>query len=388
MAFLVAAGLLLLLVLAILSWSVVRAPRAERNEDMGGRLEAELADDVAAGVLPAEDFSAAVGDLDTEARHRVQVPHRQRAGLWPWLLIALVAAAGIVVYWQTGNWRAAIEGDRAAVTHRVNGMLAQLQSHLKTHPDDRQGWIALGRAKSEMGDYATAAVAYGHAVKLDHEQNPDLLARWGEARVLSDLDHPDAEERAIFAAVLKQDPDNIRGLWYGGLLALDAGKRKLAVARWQRLIGEKDIPKPMATFVTARLHALGASATAAAPQAATGAPKITLTIGIAPKLAAQVKSGATLFVYVRNPSGGPPLAAKRVPATGFPLQLTLGDGDAMIAGHDLSSMTGKPVEIGAFVSASGKAAPTPDALADSQNLNLHAGGQTANLTLSHSAGKQ
>lgn len=388
MAFLVAAGLLLLVVLAILIYPVVRAPRAERNEDMRGRLEAELADDVAAGVLPAEDFSAAVGDLHTETAHRVQVSRRQRAGPWVWILIALVATAGVVVYWQTGNWRAAIQGDRAAVTHRVNGMLTQLQSRLKSHPGDKQGWIALGRAKSEMGDYSTAAVAYGHAVELDHEQSPDLLARWGEARVLADPGHSDARDRAIFSAVLKADPNNVRGLWYGGLLALDAGKRKLAVTRWQRLIGEKDIPKPMAAFVTARLHALGASATAAAPEVAAAAPKITLTIKLVSRLAAQVKPGTILFVYVRDSAGGPPLAAKRVPAKQFPLHLTLDDSDAMIAGRNLSSMMGKSVEIGAFVSRSGKATPTPDALSAAQRRSLHAGAQTVSLTLGRSSGKQ
>ncbi len=387
MSFLIGGGLLLLIVLAMMVFAVMRSPRAIDNENLQGRLEAELANDVAAGVLPAEDLAAARRDLDASAGSRESVPfRRKRVGPWAWLLIGLVVVAGVVIYWQKGNWRAAIYGDRVAVTHRVDGMLAQLQAHLKADPSDRQGWIVLARAKSEMGDYAAAATAYSHAVKLDHEQNPALLARWGEARMLAEPGHPTARERAIFAAVLKSDPDSIRGLWYGGLLALKAGNRALAVTRWQRLLGQ-NIPAPMSAFVTSRLHALGAPATAPAPLAATSGPSIALTIKIAPALAKQIKPGETLFVYVRNPAGGPPLAAKRVAVVKFPVTLKLDNADAIMSDHGLASMRGKRVQVGAFLSASGKATPAPGAPAAAKAVTLGPGVQNLALTLSPAAAK-
>ncbi len=380
MAFLIAACLLLLLIVAMLAWGLLRGPRIARNNNLHGSLEAELGEDVAAGVLPAEDLSAAAGDLEVDVGGRDPAPRGQRSGPWAWLLIVLVVCTGAGLYWLHGNWRAAIHGDRAAVVHRAQGMLEQLQAHLATHPGDRQGWVTLARAKEAMGDYAAAADAYGHAVKLDHEQDPDLLSRWGEAQVLANPGHPTARERAIFAAVLKSDPDNIRGLWYGGLLALEAGDRARAVAHWRHLLGEK-IPAPMAAFVKSRLAALGVPATAAKPAAAATAPSIAITVSVPAPLASRIKPGETLFVYARDPAGGPPLAAKRVPITQFPLKVTLANADAMIAGHGLATMLGKPVEIGAFVSANGQAKPQPGAPTATQTLTLRSGSQTLALTL-------
>ncbi|MGH8226211.1 MAG: c-type cytochrome biogenesis protein CcmI/CycH [Gammaproteobacteria bacterium] len=385
MAFLLGAGLLLVLILALLVWGVLRRPRKERDTDLRGRLEAELAGDVAAGVLPAEDLAEAVHDLDTESSRRSPSPVRAHAGPWVWALIVLIAIGASILYWQTGNWRAAINGDRAAVLHRADTMLQALQTHLKTHPNDENAWITLGHAKSEMGDYSAAAAAYKHAAMLDHEQDPDLLAAWGEALLLADPEHPTAYEGAIFAIVLKRDPDNIRGLWYAGLLALDAGKRDLAVAHWQRLLDQK-IPAPMTAFIKSRLHELGVAATAAAPSVATSGPSIALTITIAPDIAAKIKPGETIFVYVRDPAGGPPLAARRVPAAKFPLQLTLANDDAMLAGRNLSSMIGKMVEVGVLVSASGNATPRTGDPVGSKHIELQASMQTLVLEINRVIG--
>jgi cytochrome c-type biogenesis protein CcmH len=378
MTFPIAAGLLLLLVIAVLLWALWRKPRASREEDMEGQMEAELSDDVAAGVLEAGELRAASADIEVD---RDQFARGQkRGGVWVWSLVFLVVITGVLVYWQTGNWRAAIQGDRAAVLHRANDMLAQLQTHLNAHPDDEQGWITLGRAKSAMGDYESAADAYSHAVKLDNEQNPALLALWGEAQILQDPEHLTDREHAIFAVVLKTDPDSVRGLWYGGMLALHAGKRKLARARWQRLL-KQDIPTPLATFVTSRLHALGAPATASQALDASTTPSISLTIEMAPETAARVKPGETLFIYALDADGGAPLAAKRVQPESFPVTLTLDGSDAMLKGHDLSSAIGKRIEIGAFLSADGKAAPASDAPKGTKTLHLAQGKQAVNLVL-------
>ena len=388
MAFLFGAGLLLVLVLALLVWAALRRPRTERERDtdMHGLLEAELVSDVAAGVLPTEDLPDAVRDLDTESSYRPPPPVRAHAGPWTWTLIVLIVVAAAILYWQTGNWRAAIHGDRAAVLHRADTMLQALQTHLKAHPDDGSAWITLGHAKSEMGDYAAAAAAYEHAVVLDHERDPDLLASWGEAQILADPKHPTAHERAIFAAVLKIDPDNIRGLWYGGLLALNVGKRDLGIAYWQRLLSEK-IPAPMTALIKNRLHELGASATAATPVAAASGPSIVLTISIAPAVAARVKPGETIFVYVRDPAGGPPYAVRRLRVDRFPATATLDDGDAMLAGRNLSSMAGKKVVVGAFLSTSGDASPGPGDLLGSTRVELRGGTQTVSLEIDRVAGK-
>jgi cytochrome c-type biogenesis protein CcmH len=45
---------------------------------------------------------------------------------------------------------------------------------------------------------------------------------------------------------------------------------------------------------------------------------------------AQVPPGATLFVFLRGDDAGPPVAVKRLPARGFPLDLVLDQSDSML----------------------------------------------------------
>ncbi|MDN5863692.1 MAG: hypothetical protein L0I62_00520 [Gammaproteobacteria bacterium] len=383
MTFIIAAGLLLLIVLAALFWTALRKPRATLKEDLSARLRAELSDDVSAGVLSAGDLPSAASDIDVESRPEKAGERGGRRGPW-WLLIVLVAVAAGAIYWQTGNWRAAIYGDRAAVMQRAEAMLAQLEAHLAAHPDDKQGWVTLGRAKSAMGHYAAAAHAYGRAVRLDQARSPQLLARWGEAMILADPGHLTQQERRIFSAVLQASPDSIRGLWYGGMLALDAGRRDLAVARWRRLV-HQDIPAPMRAFVRSRLAALGAAPAAGNLPGAAPAPRIDLAITLSPQLAAQLQSGVALFVYVRAPSGGPPLAAQRVSPDKFPLHVTLNAEDAMLAHRSLAAMVGKQVVVGVFLSKSGTVTSAARGPQASRLITLQPGANAVTLVLAPAA---
>ncbi|MGH8426637.1 MAG: c-type cytochrome biogenesis protein CcmI [Gammaproteobacteria bacterium] len=383
MAFLLAAGLLVVVVLALLAWPWLHRSRPIPQKDTHRQLTAELGDDVAAGLLPPEDLSAAAEDIEpTPMEHAAWQPLRSYR--WSWLALVFVPLAAVILYWQVGDWRAAIQGDRAAVLHSADVMLAELKTHLKSHPNDENGWITLGRADSAMGDYATAATAYAQAVRIDHEQDPDLLAAWGEARVLADPGHLSDQERAIFAAVLKVDPDNVRGLWYGGLLALADGDRATAIVNWQRLLGQP-IPAPMAAFIRSRLTQLGAAATAATPAVAASGPRLDVTVKLAPELASKTKPGETLFVFVRNPQGGAPFAVHRLTVTRFPVTVALSDNDAMLAGDDLSHADG-PIEITARLSSTGEAMPQKGDLFGAQRITLASGDQKITITIDRIVG--
>ena len=352
--------------------------------DTHRRLSAELRDDVAAGLLPAEDLTAASRDLDPAPVEQTAVPPLRRVYRGSWLALVTIPLAAAVLYWQVGDWRAAIQGDRSAVLYRAGVMLGELETYLKTHPHDENGWIALGRGDSVMGDYAAAAAAYAQAVRLDGEQDPDLLAAWGEARVLADPEHITDRERAIFAAVLKADPDNVRGLWYSGLLAVANGDQATAIAHWQRLL-RQSIPAPMATLVRSRLAQLGVAASAVAPAVAMSRPTLEVTVRLASKLSSQAKAGETLFVFVRDPQGGPPLAVHRLPVARFPVTIELSDNDSMLQGHDLSHADG-PVEIVARLSGTGVATPRAGDLFGAQRLTLAPGDRKITVTIDQVVG--
>jgi cytochrome c-type biogenesis protein CcmH len=80
------------------------------------------------------------------------------------------------------------------------------------------------------------------------------------------------------------------------------------------------------------------------------ATAIRLHVSLAPALAARVPANAALFVFVRSPDGGPPLAVKRLSAQ-LPQDIELSAADAMIAGRGVQP--GQEVAVAARISASG-----------------------------------
>lgn len=372
MGFVIAAAVLALVALAILSFPWWRPNRSRLTPTLSGEdLAAELGEDVATGMLAEEDLEPASRDLEATA----DAPDggRERRGVrrqWSWAVLALllVPAAAAVLYWHFGNWRVAFEGEQAATLHRAQSMLAELQTHQRRHPNDLQGWLNLGQGAEAMGRYSLAAKAFGKAVALKPQPDAGLLGKWGEAQLMADPRTPTARERRIFHRVLKLDPDNPRGLWYGGLLALNAGDRAEAVDDWQRLLRQPDVPSQVADLVRRHLTMLGAASTAAAPATTGGSGRLAVTVKVAPALAGKVSKGETLYVFVRSASGGPPLAVRRLAASGFPVTVRLSDSDAMMQGHGLSSASG-PLVVVARVAPSGDAAPHPGDLVGRQRIS-------------------
>jgi hypothetical protein len=90
------------------------------------------------------------------------------------------------------------------------------------------------------------------------------------------------------------------------------------------------------------------------PATATGNAEISGTVEIASKLAQQAGSGATLFIYAKQPNApGPPLAVLRVRAEHWPVIFTLSDANAMVPGRNLSNANN--VQIEARISKTGNA---------------------------------
>ncbi|HEY2401235.1 MAG TPA: hypothetical protein VGI23_12840 [Steroidobacteraceae bacterium] len=106
---------------------------------------------------------------------------------------------------------------------------------------------------------------------------------------------------------------------------------------------------------------------------ATGNAEISGTVEITSKLAAQAKSGATLFIYAKQPNApGPPLAVLRVRAEHWPVSFTLNDANAMVPGRNLSNANN--VQIEARISKNGDALPqSGDLVGSVTSVNPRAG---------------
>lgn len=386
MGFVLAAAILAVLILGILTFPWWRWHARKTPAPMSGeQLAAELSDDVATGLLATEDLKPASRDLQTDSADEAASgagPGRPR---WTWRVagLLLVPLAAGVLYLHFGNWRAGLFGDQAASVHQLKLSLQRLKAHLDAHPDDTQGWLDLGQGEEALGRYGDAAEAYGQVAALESQPDPDVLALWGEAQILADPQQVTEQERRLFGRVLALDPNNPRGLWYGGLIALSSGDRAVARKDWQRLLEQPGVPPPVAALVRSHLGMIGAGTADATSSGSAEAPapaarRLAVSVSLKPALAGHFTPGETLFVFARGASGGPPVAVRKIRVRRFPVTVTLDDSNAMVAGRDLSSISG-PIDIVARLSRSGTASPEPGDLQGVQAVGRL--GRSTRLTL-------
>lgn len=125
-------------------------------------------------------------------------------------------------------------GDRQAM---IRNMVDGLAEKLKENPEDVGGWLRLGRARGVLGERAAAKDAYAKAAKL-RPDDVEILVSYADAIVSAaePAPPPRAELEPLVNRILARDPDEPRGLWLSGALALSAGDTRTARTRWSRLL--------------------------------------------------------------------------------------------------------------------------------------------------------
>lgn len=125
------------------------------------------------------------------------------------------------------------EDRQAMIRNMVDGLAAKL----KDNPDDVAGWLRLGRARGVLGDRAAAKEAYARAATL-RPDDVEILVAYADAIVTAaePAPPPRAELQPLVDRILARDPDEPRGLWLSGALALSAGDKETARTRWSRLL--------------------------------------------------------------------------------------------------------------------------------------------------------
>ena len=304
-------------------------------------------------------------------------PSKTAAGI---VAIAVPVAAFVLYFtWSNWNWDAAGVNHASNPAGSMGEMAIQLEARLRAEGGDAEGWKLLGRTYVVSGNYPKAREAYQQAYKLSDGKDMDALLSYAEARVLVDEADFEGEAGQLFERAVASDAADPRALWYSGVAAYRRDDLPTARARWAAL-KEMGAPAEIVEIIDARIaeidKSLGGTAPAASPpaQAATvaaapaaetapppaaiseaaAASGIPLRVLVTPALASRVPPGATIFVFANNPAGGPPLAAVRRQGGQLPLDITLSDADAMIAGTSLAqtdalklvarvSMTGRPI---------------------------------------------
>ena len=274
------------------------AQRDARNDTLGvlkdqlGELEAQAQ----AGVIAEPEAEALKSDLKrrvlAEGR-KPEAPARPLAErtllIVALTIVTVVTLAGTGLYLAIGKPNVKAAPGQAVAAGTPEGhpqgdtttMIAELETQMKQHPDNAEGWRMLGWSYLQTGRNAEAAVAYGKAVALDPTNNEYLSAQ-GESTVLAADGQVTPAAEALFKRAVAAEPGDPRARYYLAVAKDQRGDQAGAMDDWIALINSAPPGAPWAaevrTFVekvaadrkidiSARLSAAaGPAAPAAGPQ--------------------------------------------------------------------------------------------------------------------------
>lgn len=238
--------------------------------------------------------------------------------------------------------------------------VAQLEAELKKNPNEPEGWRLLGKSYIAQERYAEARAAFDRALKLLPD-NADLLVETAQARLFADPQRRlGSDEVTLLYRALAIEPNHQRARWFLGISQRQNGQSAEAAKTWEPLLAQVDA-KTAATLRTQINVARAEAGLPPLPEAATTSESpalLKVVVDIAPELKAKLSAGDILFVFARQTGGPPmPVAAKRMPATAFPMTVALSDSDSPMPTMKLSQAGN--VELVARISKAGDVTAKP-----------------------------
>ena len=241
----------------------------DRNRGLIGGTEAEAAEaEIKRRMLAlADDGKADLDGGDGQAS-------RQPVGRL-WAVAVLVPLAGVALYVTIGRPDLAsgpvaqARGPTAADMRRaanmspqeraqmIRGMVEGLAARLKENPNDFAGWMRLGRAWSVLRQWTKAAAAYRQALRVK-PKDPAALEGFIASRLRSLPPRtplpPDLREAVGQLALIR--PGHPLALYFGGVIAAEARKYKIALGLWRALLAKLPAKSPLAPVLRRRIAAV------------------------------------------------------------------------------------------------------------------------------------
>jgi len=348
------------------------AQRATRNREIFTQRQAELEREVGEGTIAAEDHQRMLAELqrasipDMEALQQQQ--DKPAAAVLPlrWLPIALALAipvGALLLYRSQGAapdlalpalmQKITDASDEQAQSAALAELADSLGQRLERRPDDLQTGYMLGTLYLGMDRYAEAISVFDKML-VEMEPTPDkatVLGQLAQARYLAaeSVITPEAQDAMEQALALNPNEQAVMSLY-----AIDAFLKQDFVAAlqyWRRQLSDLTPGSRDAEELRQRI-ALVESSLPAEQKAAVQGSTLTVTIDIAPLLAAKLTPDMRLFIFARSPAMPMPIVAQNVPVPAFPFTITL-DNSMSMTGAQLESVP--ELVVGARLSLSGNA---------------------------------
>ncbi len=147
----------------------------------------------------------------------------------------------------------------------INRMVERLVERLAGQPDDRDGWLLLGRSYTRLGRLAEAAETYRQAIShgFDGAQTQSSL---GEVLAAAAGGKIGPEARQAFAAALEKDPADPRARYYAGLALAQDDRPQEAIGVWTRLLEQSPADAPWRPMVEQQIRQAAATLGIAPPE--------------------------------------------------------------------------------------------------------------------------
>ena len=150
-------------------------------------------------------------------------------------------------------------------------LVARIEAHLATNPDDGKGWQILAPVYLRLGRYDEAVKAYGNVIRL-LGSTADTESDLGEALMSASGGTVTADARAAFERAAKLDPTSVRPRFYLALALGQAGKTDEAIAAWKALLDGAPKTAPWVAVAQSELAKLEGGTTTAVTEGAAAPP--------------------------------------------------------------------------------------------------------------------
>lgn len=309
-------------------WQVMLARRREIEEDP--LLSAETRE-----TLRNEWLVTADAALARIQKDNTTIPSRNSL----WILTAIVVLIATALYATFGRLESeamhfsssseamnAEREDMKQMQASLQESIDKLEEKLKKNPNDIEGMALLARSYFVLENYPAAAQVLERLVKL-RPRDADAMADLADALAASSPERTlSGRPISLVKAALSINPRHPKSLALAATYAMQNNQTAEAIAYWKRLRALMPPDSDQQHRVDAILASMGVSPEAASTQsgkkdsAANASKTITGTITLAPAIIAMAREGklpadAVLFILARaaGSTGGPPLAAQRVP---------------------------------------------------------------------------
>ncbi len=224
----------------------------------------ELETDVALGKVAPQDASA----LRTEIARRLLAEDRKsakpatavRGTLASLVFLLIIPAIALPAYVMNGTpeMRGMPHADRleqATENNDMAAMIARVEDHLKTAPNDVKAWTMLAPFYMQMARYGDAAVGFERVLQLE-TPTAEVYASLGEAMVFAEQGLVSARATRAFTSALGLEPDHPKANYYTALALQQDGKMAEARARFETMLQKSSPDAPWRAAVQQHVAAL------------------------------------------------------------------------------------------------------------------------------------